>query len=170
MEVIIRAAQLEDAERVVRAHEEASRVMFLELVGKPLGEVLPFEARLAEYRRSMEQVSADAQILVAESAGEIVGMAVWRREESGEGELSDLHVVPGWWGTGVAVSLMRAVVDGLQGAGVEHAFLWVGEENARARRFYEREGWRPDGAARASPLGPTEVRYRLRLGGDPPSI
>jgi len=65
---------------------------------------------------------------------------------------------------------MRAVLDGMQSAGVERALLWVGEENARARRFYEREGWRPGGASRASPLGPTEVRYRLRLGGDPPSI
>jgi hypothetical protein len=43
------------------------------------------------------------------------------------------------------------------------AILWVGEANARARRFYEREGWSADGETRESPLGPRKLRYRLTL-------
>jgi hypothetical protein len=43
------------------------------------------------------------------------------------------------------------------------AYLWVVEANARARRFYEREGWSADGAMRASSFGSTELRYRLAL-------
>jgi hypothetical protein len=34
-------------------------------------------------------------------------------------------------------------------------------DNRRARRFYERHGWRADGTERA-PDGATELRYRLR--------
>lgn len=46
--------------------------------------------------------------------------------------------------------------------------LWVREENARARRFYEKNGFRLDGAERSRPhdMLPTELhelRYRLDL-------
>ena len=43
------------------------------------------------------------------------------------------------------------------------ALLRVGEENARARRFYEREGWTQSTQTRTSVLGPSEVQYRLDL-------
>jgi GNAT superfamily N-acetyltransferase len=160
----VRPAHLEDAEGVVRAHEEASDPLFRELVGRSLEELVPFESRAEQYRQSLAQVSSDAAILVAESDGRIVGMAVWRREEGVVGELRDLHVVPEAWGTGVAKALIEAASAGLRKAGAREAFLWVGEENPRARRFYEREGWTHDGTSRASELGPTELRYRLTLG------
>ena len=40
--------------------------------------------------------------------------------------------------------------------------LWVLEDNARARRFYERAGFAPDGARHGLPDlgGVTEIRYR----------
>jgi GNAT superfamily N-acetyltransferase len=64
----------------------------------------------------------------------------------------------------VAKALIEAASAGLRKAGAREALLWVGEENPRARRFYEREGWTHDGTSRASELGPTELRYRLTLG------
>jgi GNAT superfamily N-acetyltransferase len=58
---------------------------------------------------------------------------------------------------------MRTALDWLAAGGGDEAVLWVAEANARARRFYEREGWTLDGETRTSPLGPPEVRYRLAL-------
>ena len=42
--------------------------------------------------------------------------------------------------------------------------LWVLEENVRARRFYERHGWRPDGRTGTSeyPPHPVELGYTRR--------
>jgi hypothetical protein len=40
--------------------------------------------------------------------------------------------------------------------------LWVLEGNAQARRFYERRGWSPDGAAREA-FGVLELRYRRAI-------
>ena len=39
------------------------------------------------------------------------------------------------------------------------------EENARARRFYERRGWELDGTTRVVPFppNPLDVGYRIRL-------
>lgn len=169
MNVAVRAARLEDAEGIVAAHERASSELFEEVVGTPLAVLMPFQERLDECRRSLANVSeGDAEVLVAEDQGEIVGLAVWRREGR-EGELVDLHVVPEAWGTGVALELIAEAVAGLRCAGAEEAFLWVGEANPRARRFYEREGWRHDGTSRPSSLGPIELRYRLALSARPSS-
>jgi RimJ/RimL family protein N-acetyltransferase len=44
--------------------------------------------------------------------------------------------------------------------------LWVVEANARARRFYERQGFRPDGSTKTARMSGTEaieVRYRMSL-------
>jgi GNAT superfamily N-acetyltransferase len=82
--------------------------------------------------------------------------------EADTGELRDLYVVPQAWGTGVAGALHETALDWMRERAPE-AILWVGEANARARRFYEREGWGADGETRESPLGPRELRYRLTL-------
>ena len=57
-------------------------------------------------------------------------------------------------------------VDALVQRGCTEAYLWVVQANARARRFYEREGWAPDGVVKDSTFGGRsvrEVRYRRGL-------
>jgi RimJ/RimL family protein N-acetyltransferase len=54
----------------------------------------------------------------------------------------------------------------LAGYGFRHAVLWVFEENARARAFYQRQGWRDDGVRKVLGIGgdrPLEVRYSTSL-------
>lgn len=56
-----------------------------------------------------------------------------------------LNLDPKAWGTGLAHLLHTHAIDHLRGWGYPEAILWVVAENGRPRRFYEREGWRPDG-------------------------
>ncbi|OPG08397.1 GNAT family N-acetyltransferase [Microbispora sp. GKU 823] len=81
-------------------------------------------------------------------------------------EISAIYLSAEVWGAGVGRRLMAAALDSLAAAGYEQATLWVVDGNMRARRFYERGGWRPDGAVQRDesdgfPL--TEVRYRRAL-------
>lgn len=162
-DLVLRRALAPDAEGFVRAYESAWNATASALVGRTLEELMPFDARAEQYRAGIEEASDDAQAWVAERSGEIVGVAVCRRE--GETvELRALYVVPEAWGSGVAARLMDAALGAVRGDARE-AFLWVVEENVRARRFYEREGWSADGETRPSALGPTELRYRLLLSG-----
>jgi GNAT superfamily N-acetyltransferase len=65
--------------------------------------------------------------------------------------------------TGVGRLLITAARERLRGVGVTAASLWVLDGNARARRFYERDGWRFDGTRRTRAYGGApveEVRYR----------
>jgi GNAT superfamily N-acetyltransferase len=160
MDYRIREARVEDAEAAVHAHEAAWDAALAELAGKRLGELAPFEGRVETFRSGLAQVSPDARVWVAEADGEVVGLAVVRREDAQTVELKDLYVAPDAWGSGVAPALMETALASIAGAAADT--LWVVEANARARRFYEREGWAADGGSRSTPLGPSEVRYRRR--------
>ena len=62
------------------------------------------------------------------------------------GELYTLYVAPAHWSTGVGRALTDAALDGLRAAGYRRVVLWTLTDNARARRFYDKAGFAPDGA------------------------
>ena len=80
-------------------------------------------------------------------------------------ELYALYVRPAWWSTGTGRALMERVLARSARAGYTSIALWVLRDNRRARRFYERAGFAPDGATNVlAGLGNVrELRYRLQL-------
>jgi len=93
-----------------------------------------------------------------EPAG-IVGLVAWKAHlrlppEAPPLELASLYVKRGWWGSGLGGWLLEFALRG------ESAHLWVFEENRRARRFYEKHGFRPDGRRQLDGrTGVWEYRY-----------
>lgn len=70
-------------------------------------------------------------------------------------ELQAIYVWPELWGLGVADKLMAQLPN-------VPTFLWVIAGNARARRFYEKHGFTPDGGERTRTIDDNvvfEVRY-----------
>lgn len=116
-------------------------------------------SRVETWRRWLD---GGAEVTVAEGDGQVVGIAI-----SGAGrqvgdhppvrdrELYLLYVLASHHGTGVGQALLDAVVA----PGVP-AQIWVAESNPRARRFYVRNGFVPDGARFVDErLDLTEVRH-----------
>lgn len=62
-------------------------------------------------------------------------------------EVWGLYVRAAWWGTPVGLHLLRFALGGAP------AFLWVLHGNARAIRFYRRQGFEADGTTTADHLG-----------------
>jgi GNAT superfamily N-acetyltransferase len=56
-------------------------------------------------------------------------------------ELSKVYVREGFHGGGLAGRLVAASVDAARGRGVAGVWLGVNQENARANRFYEKQGF-----------------------------
>jgi predicted N-acetyltransferase YhbS len=110
--------------------------------------------------------------LVAEFEGELVGqvtvlpasISARPTDEPGLAHLANLFVRRDHWGTDIARRLTTAAVDEARERGYASMRLFVAEGQARARRFYEREGW----SAAADPfvepaLGLTLVEYRITV-------
>jgi ribosomal protein S18 acetylase RimI-like enzyme len=81
------------------------------------------------------------------------------------GELYTLYVAPAHRSTGAGRALTDAALDGLREAGYRRVVLWTLTENARARRFYDKAGFAPDGATNLlAGLGQVEeLRYARDL-------
>lgn len=78
------------------------------------------------------------ETIVATSAGRVVGFT-YRNLAM----IEDLWVDPPVQGRGIGRILMGSAVDVIAGDGYRTACLDCLEDNTRARRFYERERWRP---------------------------
>lgn len=81
------------------------------------------------------------------------------------GELYALYVTPARWSTGAGRTLMEAVLAALTETGYPRAVLWVLADNTRARRFYEKAGFAPDGVTNilTGLGGVLELRYARDL-------
>ena len=128
------------------------------------------EARAVElWRRAIAEAPAGESVLVADDRElGVVGIVRFGTDpdEKGAGHVFSLYVHPATHGLGIGRALMRRAAAGLRRSGMSGATLWVFAANERARSFYERAGWRPDGATRVEAgFGEPEVRLRRGLHG-----
>lgn len=104
--------------------------------------------------------------LLAEDGGEMAGHVAYVpvREEPGVAHIWMLFVRARWWGAGVATVLLARAVASARAEGYAAMRLHTPAEHARARAFYEREGWTAGSPPFYEPmLGLTLVTYRLEL-------
>ena len=88
--------------------------------------------------------------------GENSGMLAWQQTENAA-EIVAIHTLPESHGTGLGAAML---MEALKQIGNQSVFLWAFKENTRARRFYEKHGFRADGSERVSEFdGAIEVRY-----------
>ena len=92
-------------------------------------------------------------LFLAEEGGEVIGYAMLILGEPSDpdvrssitlrptAELSKLYVRPGHHGAGVSVELVHAAVESARAVGCVGMWLGVNNENARANRFYEKNGF-----------------------------
>jgi len=112
----------------------------------------------------------DSFLVVAAVGSEVVGMAVGMQGLSDDGagppieglcHVGAVFVFPERWGAGIGGRLLDRVMEEAQTRGYEKAQLWTHADNARARRLYERRGFRPTGREKASDDGLPIVHYFL---------
>ena len=105
-----------------------------------------------ERREMLEALEAEAFVLVARSAGRLVGYAyvvvegpdpVWYTGDS-HAHLAALSVAADRRGAGVGSALLDAVDEELARRGVEDMEIGVDTGNHVAAALYERRGYRPD--------------------------
>ena len=81
------------------------------------------------------------------------------------GEIRAIYLLAEYWSKGGGRQLLDFAVAELRRRGFDTMALWVLKNNLRARRFYEANGFYPDGAIREELIGTVqnELRYRRRV-------
>ncbi|MDT0449086.1 GNAT family N-acetyltransferase [Streptomyces hesseae] len=170
--VTIRTMTAADTDAVAEIRVSGWRAAYAGIVPRAYLDAMDPVANAAAHRERLASGSDPAVNAVAETAGAVVGWVCFGHcrdadQPPASGELYALYIRPGLIGTGVGRALWGAALEGMRaraGCSEARVVLWVAKDNARARRFYERAGCRPDGAERSDDYAGTavpEVRYVL---------
>jgi GntR family transcriptional regulator len=174
----IRVASHRDAAGIAAVHVDSWLATYAHLPKTARGTRTGVAGRVALWTRRLTSPETGCSTLVATTDGRIRGFVYAGPttdvddDPSVTAQVFSIHVEPEFAGRGVGRGLMARAVASLHAAGYTVATLWVVAENRRARRFYERLGWRVDGATRRELLAVEGedgddvevVRYRLDLG------
>jgi ribosomal protein S18 acetylase RimI-like enzyme len=113
--------------------------------------VASFGGYLADQRRDILLAEVDGEpagytmLIFAEPSDPDVATALSHRPSI---ELSKFYVLAGHHGQGIASALMTDTIAAAQKRGAAAVWLGVNEENARANRFYEKNGFAKVGTKR----------------------
>lgn len=111
-------------------------------------------------------------MIVADDAGEVVGMAVGMQGLADDGagppvdglcHISMVFVAPDRWGEGIGRQLIAATLDEARRRGFDRTQLWTHADNGRAQRLYEGHGLRRSGREKDDDLGERIVHYERDL-------
>jgi len=170
----LRRATGTDAAAVAAMHVQAWQTAYRVIIPEAFLDGLDVEARASRYAFDRSG-PGDPETWIAVAGGAVVGMvnvSPSRDEDLPRlGEVRALYVAPARWRSGTGSALMARAERLLTDAGFTEAFLWVLEDNARGRRFYESGGWEADGRVKTVEIGGrelVEVRYRKTLSGHAP--
>ena len=167
MGTVIRPLREEDADDLAALHLRTWRAAYGGLLPASALDAVDVPERAAAWRRRAREDVSPTWTLVAESGGSLVGFisfGVPRDDDLADLiEIYALYVDPTSWSTGVGRDLLGAGVAAIAASGGTATYLWVLEDNPRARRFYERVGFVADGTRKEVDFIGTllpELRYR----------
>jgi GNAT superfamily N-acetyltransferase len=164
----VRAAVPEDAYEVACVQVRSWQWAYRGLIAQTYLDSLEPETWAGRYTFGRVGIGLPST-LVAVDGSTICGLATTGlcrdKDLSNFAELMAIYVDPTHVGTGVGSVLITAARERLCAVSTQAA-LWVLDGNARARRFYERDGWSFDGTRRTRTYGNApvqEVRYRRNV-------
>ncbi|MFB6392362.1 GNAT family N-acetyltransferase [Polymorphospora lycopeni] len=165
--ISVREATLADLDRILDVHAKA-RTAYYRAGGLAL-EAAPSPETERDRRTGWTSAirGPDQRAVCAVADGDFVGIAAMGPPLSPEvdagtaGQLYQIHVRPDSWGRGVGGILHASFVRCLEDAALPAGLLEVWERNTRARAFYARNGWRPDGGFRPGPDDANYICLRL---------
>ncbi|MGW1089237.1 N-acetyltransferase family protein [Streptomyces sp. NPDC002596] len=156
---MIRTATAADLDAIVQLHTEARATYYRgHLPEEEYAGAAEVGRSRAGWSRAIDR--PDATVLCAERDGTLAGIAAYAVRD-GDMTLTQLHVAPAHWRTGIGTALHAACVDAWQRAGVDSARLEVFVHNTRAQAFYVRHGWTSDPA---HPRHGSHLALRLTVG------
>jgi GNAT superfamily N-acetyltransferase len=161
--LLIRSATEDDLPGIVDAYLDSWRGGYEGLLPERAINVQVELRREHDWRSAI--LSPTSGVAVALSDDRVVGVAQATELSCPTRDLPEitmLYVRPDQWGHGIASALLASATAWIADRGHPSARLRVVEEQARARRFYEREGWHLDERVAAASNGFFALVYYRR--------
>jgi ribosomal protein S18 acetylase RimI-like enzyme len=147
--VLVRAPRPADAAAIARVHVDAWRETYVGMVPEHFYDEAAFARRREWWTAVLARDPLPPRLVVADGPDGVVGFAQAGEARGPDAEkgfaparelhLFTLYLLAAHHGSGAGQALLDAVL------GDAPAQLWVADGNARAIRFYERNGFRADG-------------------------
>lgn len=151
----------DDRLAVSRIYEESWKYAYRGIVPQPYLDSLS-EGR---WTAALDSPNRNSLVLIDEE-GQLAGTSSFCRSRfpayPDDGEIISLYLLPQAMGQGWGAALLEQAMEELAKQGFSQVFLWVLEENTRARGFYEYMGFQNSGTALDSEIGGKllrELRY-----------
>jgi ribosomal protein S18 acetylase RimI-like enzyme len=147
--MLIRAAELGDAEVIGRVHVQAWQETYRGLMPDAYLDAMSADERAKSWRERIPTFAERRQALavVLDDGGEIVGFAGCGpprlKELAADGEIYMINIINRGKRRGLGTGLMLAMAEQLEALGFTSAGLWVLAANAPACAFYARLGGSP---------------------------
>lgn len=158
-------AHLGDESRFARIQIDSWKAAYSDILSEDcISRYLDLEHVISIYHNILENGRGNGLIMQVD--GEDHCISYWDKARSFEddemAELICIHSLQNRWRNGFGSIMMQEVFKEVKNAGYSKICLWVFEENIRARRFYEANGFiKTDKSQQA--LGTIEVCYMKTL-------
>ncbi len=145
---LIRYATLEDATILGTIHSESSLLAFKDIIPEDyLTNVFSTERRTNCFVRELSELSPKTAIAFInnEPAGLLsFGKSRVNINDHSLVEIWRVYILPKFWGSAISKELIQWGINEIHNTGMKKIELWVLEENMRARKFYEKMGFKND--------------------------
>ena len=166
--LVVRAGVREDAEGIARVRMLSWQSAYKGIMPQGFLDAMDLSDQ-AERTRRLWPRGEDPAHLVATLESEVVGWTCIKlaSEEPGgeapEAEILACYTLPRCWGQGIGFRMIEAALAALGDRGTREVVLWVLESNQRARSFYQRQGFHPDGHLKQETFIPGVTLSSMRM-------
>lgn len=169
MALSIRFVNTEDIDTLASVHSQSLQAAYKDIVPDDiLDNSFSFERRRAGFSHELHEQRPFN--VIAYDGSNPVGLLSFgdsRHIDVDEDtiELWRIYLLPQYWGSGFGEELFRWGINEIKVRGFKKVILWVLEENPRARRFYEKNGFSFTGQKKEEEIGKmiSEMLYMKNL-------
>lgn len=148
--------QSDDRFAISHIYEESWKFAYKDIIPQSYLENIPTGC----WASNLDKEGMNTLVLIED--GKFIGTSSYCKSRFSDfrdfGEIVSIYFLPQYIGKGYGKQLMDAVVGELEHLGFHDIFLWVLEENVRARKFYEKAGFILSKSYLDDTIGGKEVR------------
>lgn len=155
--VVIRKMNLSDSrEEISNVYEQSWKYAYKDIIPLNYLDSIPS----GQWCSALD--NPDRHTLVMLDGDKIIGTSSYCKSRFEDykdwGEIISIYFLPEYMDKGYGKSLLKKAVEALNAMGFKQIFLWVLEDNQRARHFYEKCGFKNSGEYMDNVIGGKQLR------------